>query len=66
MMDGELGAAMESIKRRTGLDDGWEFIDGPDSRVGVDYWLQHSSGVTAYVNIDQGEVTIQIQSDEEG
>lgn len=38
----------------------WEGRDGPDSGVGVDYWFEHTDGCTAYVNVDQGEVSIQI------
>lgn len=34
----------------------WEFIDGPETGVGNEFWLEHSSGETAYVCVDQGEV----------
>ena len=35
----------------------WEFIDGPESGVGVDYWLANRrESLEAYVCVDQGEV----------
>lgn len=35
----------------------WEFIDGPASGVGVDYWLlNRKESLEAYVCVDQGEV----------
>lgn len=35
----------------------WEFIDGPASGVGVDYWLMNGKqSLEAYVCVDQGEV----------
>ena len=37
----------------------WEFIDGPVSRSGVDYWLRHKpTGKEAYVNDDQGHISV--------
>ncbi len=39
--------------------DDWEFIDGPESGCGVDYWLKHKpTGKEAYVNDDQGHVKV--------
>lgn len=48
----------EQVEEHTGLYGGWKEMDGPDSGVGVDYWFVHKSGLEAYVNVDQGEVTI--------
>lgn len=38
----------------------WEFIDGPDSRCGTDYWLEHTDGTQVYANDDQGFLSIEI------
>jgi hypothetical protein len=32
----------------------WKLVDGQDSGVGVDYWLQHITGAMFYANCDQG------------
>jgi hypothetical protein len=37
-----------------------EFIDGPETGVGVEYWLRHKDGREAYVCDDQGVVNIQV------
>ena len=52
--------ALDELCRKTGTrSDEWEFLDGPDSGVGVDYWLKHQpTGREAYVNDDQGHVTV--------
>jgi hypothetical protein len=44
----------------------WEDIEGPDSRVGLDYWLRHKTqGFTLYANCDQGEWSFElIEKDE--
>lgn len=48
----------------TGPDD-WIAIDGPESGVGVDYWYRNkSTGAEAYVNDDQGHITIGCGSDD--
>jgi hypothetical protein len=39
--------------------DDWKTLDGPDSGVGVDYWYRHrGTGEEAYLNLDQGHLTI--------
>jgi hypothetical protein len=36
----------------------WDFINGPESGVGVEYWLRNQKcGLEAYVVFDQGELT---------
>jgi hypothetical protein len=52
--------ALDELCRLTSTrPDEWEFLDGPDSRCGVDYWLRHKpTGKEAYVNDDQGHVTV--------
>jgi len=52
--------ALDELCRRTGTSaNDWEFMDGPDSGVGVDYWLRHKpTGKETYVNDDQGSVTV--------
>ncbi len=42
----------------------WQFIDGPETGVGVEYWLRHKDGREAYVVDDQGEVTIEVNQPE--
>jgi hypothetical protein len=51
--------ALDELCKATGTrPDEREFLDGPDSRC-VDYWLKHKpSGKEAYVNDDQGSVTV--------
>ncbi len=42
----------------------WEALDGPDSRVGVDYWYRHrKTGAEAYVNLDQEYLTISVDGE---
>lgn len=44
----------------------WFDTNGPDSGVGVDYWLRNDKdGLTAYVNLDQGEYSVSITADED-
>ena len=40
----------------------WEEVNGYDSGVGIDYWFS-SDGHEAYVNDDQGYLTITIDDD---
>lgn len=40
----------------------WTEVPGPGSRVGVDYWYR-SGDRSAYVNIDQDEITISVDGD---
>ena len=54
------------IKRKVAQETGtnakdWDFIDGPTTGVGVEYWLRHKTGLEAYVCDDQGEIKITIQ-----
>ena len=45
-------------------EDDWEYLDGPESGVGVDYWLRdRRSGAEAYANLDQDHLTISIGSE---
>lgn len=38
----------------------WEFIDGPSTGVGIDYWLRNiETGMEVYANDDQGGLTIE-------
>jgi hypothetical protein len=42
----------------------WGFIQGPDSRVGVDYWLEHAvTRQQFYANNDQGKWTFEVQDE---
>jgi hypothetical protein len=41
----------------------WEPMVGPDSRCGVDYWYRHPSGQEAYINDDQGHITISVEGE---
>ena len=42
----------------------WQSLDGPDSRVGVDYWFRHrKTGQEAYVNLDQDHLTISVDGE---
>ena len=52
--------ALDELCKATGTRaDEWEFLDGPDSGCGVDYWLKHKpTGKEAYVNDDQGHVKV--------
>lgn len=46
--------------------EGWEEFDGPDTGVGVGYHYAHAeSGMTAYINVDQGQYAIDV-SDADG
>jgi hypothetical protein len=39
----------------------WESLDGPDSRVSVDYWYRHrGTGKEAYMNLDQDHLAISV------
>ena len=50
---------LESLSDETG----WTEINGPDSRVGVDYWFRAESGVEANINIDQNCLTVVIDGE---
>lgn len=52
--------ALDELCKATGTQtDHWESIDGPETRCGVDHWFRHTpSGRTAYVNDDQGQITV--------
>ena len=52
--------ALDELCKATGTQpDNWELIDGPKTRCGVDHWFQHTqSGRKAYVNDDQGRITV--------
>lgn len=55
---GKLAAVTETL---TG---DWEDLDGPDSRVGVDYWYRNrKSGTEAYLNLDQDYLTISVDGE---
>ena len=41
---------------------GWKIISGPETRCGVDYYFKRNSQ-TAYVNEDQGFVTISVDGE---
>ena len=49
------------IEEVTGLED-WEYLDGPDSRCGVDYWLAKGKH-EVYANNDQGWVSISLDGE---
>ena len=39
----------------------WQDLDGPRSRVGVDYWYRRrTTGAEAYANLDQDHLTISV------
>jgi len=39
----------------------WEDLDGPDNRVGVDYWYRNrTTGAEVYANLDQDYLTISV------
>jgi hypothetical protein len=42
---------------------GWVEVDGPDTRCGVDYWFEGPDGQSAYINIDQGAMTVSIDGE---
>lgn len=59
---------VEQVARKSGtFAKDWVLIDGPDSGTGVDYWLENRrTNLQAYVNDDQGFVSIEIMDlDEE-
>ena len=42
----------------------WQSLDGPDSRVGVDYWFRNrKTGQEAYLNLDQDHLTISVDGE---
>lgn len=41
----------------------WKEVNGPDSRVGVDYWFVSKSGSEANINIDQDVLTLTIDGE---
>ena len=38
----------------------WELQAGPESRCGVDFYLRHTRGNEAYINIDQGHFAVSV------
>ena len=54
--------ALEELCKATGTRaEEWEFLEGPDSGCGVDYWLKHKpTGNEAYANDDQGHVRVDV------
>lgn len=57
--------ALDELCRIAGtFPDDWEFIDGTDGAVGVDYWLPHKpTGEQACVNDDQGVIKVDCNID---
>jgi hypothetical protein len=52
---------IQKLAQLTGTDAAdWEDAEGPDSRVGVDFYYCHKGGNTAWVNDDQGHVTFSV------
>ena len=49
------------LKRITGISR-WKEVNGPDSGVGLDYWYR-ADGHEAYVNIDQGFMTVSVDEE---
>lgn len=47
----------EEILEKLTDETGWESVDGPDSRCGVDYYYKNESS-EAYINDDQGFLTV--------
>lgn len=47
---------------------GWKEVPGPDSHCGIDYWYEctdeDGEEHTAYINIDQGHLTVNDENDE--
>ena len=43
--------------------EGWKEVNGPSSGVGLDYWYENAEGSEAYINLDQGEMTVSIDDD---
>lgn len=42
----------------------WQFIDGPESGCGVDYWCYNKvTGQEVYANDDQGHITMEVMED---
>lgn len=41
----------------------WKEFDGPDSGCGMDYWYDHSGVGEAYINLDQGWLTISVNDE---
>ena len=54
------------IAKQTGTPSAdWKSVNGPDSGTGVDYWfINETTQLEAYVNVDQDAVSISIQSQE--
>jgi hypothetical protein len=49
--------AAQAAAEQTGTNpDQWKLTSGPETGVGVEYWLAGPKDLTAYVCIDQGEV----------
>ena len=49
------------LRRITGIG-GWQEVNGPDSRVGLDYWYR-AGNHEAYINLDQGVMTVSIDKE---
>ena len=50
--------AEQAVIDSTGYEHGWEYVDGPETGVGIEFYLSHKEAGTFYVCIDQGEVTV--------
>jgi hypothetical protein len=55
----DLGKLLEDL---TGVS-GWIAVDGPDTRCGIDYWFEGPDGQLAYINIDQGAMTVSVDGE---
>jgi hypothetical protein len=49
------------LKRITGIA-GWKEMNGPDSRVGLDYWYR-AGRHEANINVDQGHMTVSVDKE---
>lgn len=58
----DIGKALANYTKTAEAD--WESTEGPDSRCGQDYYYKNTkTGQEAYVNIDQGHITIAIDGE---
>jgi hypothetical protein len=55
----DLGKILEDV---TGVS-GWVWVDGPDTRCGIDYWFEGPDGQLASVSIDQGAMTVSVDGE---
>jgi hypothetical protein len=49
------------LKRITGIGR-WKEVNGPDSRVGLDYWYR-AGRHEANINVDQGHMTVSVDAE---